>query len=555
MNLNFQKANPNRGDQSVFLKFTDPATDGTKVLLIDCGEGVDPQHSLGSNEELIGILITHAHTDHYIGLPDIIDDYENVPIISSPQTTSIIDFLLNNGIAAENSERGGTAWDIDAVSSQLQPAEDWQTITDGIDIRPIPVGHAVGAVGYLIDFEDGPVTRTIFCTGDFSFNSVCGNPGLDYPLPNIDILFVNTGSNPGDPQTHGESRDITTPLRNAIHSAHFGKEVLITAGGVSGIHVACLIDSVVATCEFDVDVTITGSIAKIYNRLGMDHPSINSIPNFSHPDEIVAPQTVTIAGPSRPVEGCSERIAQFIAPKDNSRIFQFTSNPTSITGQAGVLNYPYAMHPSESDIESFIKSVSPLHTILLHGDFNSRREFNDTFLWGISDTDSYNLYQGGRWAHPPWLSAIAAKRIKSKYALDSDTPSVDLPTAETQQVSLDREGLDVNNFSITTTETDESNGSTSYKYSVEASPKSNDSPGKITACSDGGSSTTTAGPTTAVDNSAEHSNSLSDQEADSIVEANATVIKNGEVALLKLPELAGFDDGEQVTVQIPSQRE
>ncbi len=93
-------------------------------------------------EGLMGILVTHEHIDHILGLSYFMKRYA-VPAIADPRTLSAIEQAFTN-------EPGLDAPEIIAHDSNALPVGSHRTIGD-IEVRSFPVSHdAAAPCGYLL---------------------------------------------------------------------------------------------------------------------------------------------------------------------------------------------------------------------------------------------------------------------------------------------------------------------------------------------------------------------------------------------------------------------
>ncbi|MCH7661576.1 MAG: MBL fold metallo-hydrolase, partial [Euryarchaeota archaeon] len=101
MNIGFRNANPRHGDESYYITIEDGIDGQRACLLVDSGPGVRVERDLGSDEYLAGILLTHAHLDHYRTLGENVRD--GAKIHTSPSTAAIVD-RLSEIAASEGAE-------------------------------------------------------------------------------------------------------------------------------------------------------------------------------------------------------------------------------------------------------------------------------------------------------------------------------------------------------------------------------------------------------------------------------------------------------------------
>jgi len=196
--VKYQNGNYDGGNQSTLFTFEYEQEAASYGILVDSGPDLDLDDKLGENEHLLATLLTHAHQDHIAGLDACLRDAS--PIYTSPATAAILEHTL-----AADAGRPGID-DPDPVINRLKVLDaDWTTLVRDIEVRPIPVGHAPGATGFLLRFDDD---EHIFVTGDFTRYDVAGNPGLD---PTFDGA-LQTGP---AIQTAGARILQTTPARSS----------------------------------------------------------------------------------------------------------------------------------------------------------------------------------------------------------------------------------------------------------------------------------------------------------------------------------------------------
>jgi ribonuclease Z len=118
---------------------------GGDRILIDCGEGTQRQlvRSAGLME-LTEILLTHFHSDHWLGLPGMLKTFDlrgrdrPLTIYGPPGVKSLIALVLRMG--------GRVAYPLDVVELEEGDLLD----RDGYRIAPVPVSHRGPALGYVL---------------------------------------------------------------------------------------------------------------------------------------------------------------------------------------------------------------------------------------------------------------------------------------------------------------------------------------------------------------------------------------------------------------------
>jgi ribonuclease Z len=122
------------------------------LWLVDCGEGTQRQMMRhGTGFALRGILITHLHGDHVLGLTGLLrtlalqDRTEPLSIWGPPGSASLLDALVH---------LGGRMTAYPVTVAELAPGE--AIACDGYDVAAFPVRHGVPAVGYVLREHDRP---------------------------------------------------------------------------------------------------------------------------------------------------------------------------------------------------------------------------------------------------------------------------------------------------------------------------------------------------------------------------------------------------------------
>lgn len=162
-------------------------------------------------EDLEAIFISHAHLDHVGSLPLIHQRYPEAPIFATPPTKDIALRMLHNTVTVMNifrEEKGlleypffehedlrplkGGIIDLEfqAISRKFPKGRKggYEKVRLRRNIRAhfLPSGHVLGAGGLII--HQGK--RTIYYTGDISFQDQALLAGAEIPLENINVLIL-----------------------------------------------------------------------------------------------------------------------------------------------------------------------------------------------------------------------------------------------------------------------------------------------------------------------------------------------------------------------------
>lgn len=403
MNVGFRNANPSHGNESYYITIEDGIDGKRACLLVDSGSGVRVEDDLGSDEYLAGILLTHAHLDHYRTLGENVAD--GAKIHTSPSTAAVIETIYREG------ERNYDLSGIEAVLEALNPVEDWHELRSDLAIHPIPAGHAPGAVGFVIRVLDGSQPVYALATGDFGFESVTGYPPIPTDLPvDIDMLFVNGAVD--------EESTTTTITKNALSRAREGSTVLATTGGLSGVEYAYLFGHAAERLDSEIAITVVGQIAKLYDDLEYDVPNVQSVATFSDPSEPLEAGGICLAGPEVPIGGSAKRLFGRIADDPAATLLQIGSSNERPIESAGctVYSYRHTSHPSLESVDRLVDSLVPIHTVVQHGNRSRfKGRYDETFTWTDTTRIPHTLYSDGDWQEPPWIDEEICTLIRESY--------------------------------------------------------------------------------------------------------------------------------------------
>lgn len=125
---------------------------GPERILVDCGEGTQRQMlaAIGGVAAIPTILLTHHHSDHYLGLPGLLktwagqDRTEPVTILGPPGT-----YQLVRGMAGIIGETG-----YPVVIREPEPGEPIRY--DGFALEPVRTRHVVFSYGWVLQEDPRP---------------------------------------------------------------------------------------------------------------------------------------------------------------------------------------------------------------------------------------------------------------------------------------------------------------------------------------------------------------------------------------------------------------
>lgn len=396
VDVSYQHANPKTGNESILLRFGYEGRPGHACLLIDAGEEVDIDTLLGPDDHLVGTCLTHAHLDHYQSLPTCVRD--GGPLFVSPATATILDEVLD--VAAEHHDLATTS----ALEEAVVEVEGWTDVCPGVQLHPIPAGHAPGAVGYVVRFEDAAGPHDILVTGDFTFEACAGHPGFDLDISvNVEALFLSgaTAEPPGEV--------LTDALGDALTQALDGGRTLLTTGALTGVQMATLLAAANDAFTLDVPVRLVGQAAKLFDRLCYSHPAVETVPVFDDPHSCLTPGTISVAGPEVPSHDSSGRMYGALKHDATAGVVQVITGGHSPVRSGGCTTtaHSLAMHPPESVLRTVVERLEPAQTVMTHCRSTPKR-YNEwpTCVWSPGDDEVHTLYVDGTWQRPPWMAAV-----------------------------------------------------------------------------------------------------------------------------------------------------
>lgn len=407
MNLSYQNANPYAGRESVLVRIDGLLADQTICILIDSGAGVDVDEMLADDEYLTAVCLTHAHLDHYRTLGENLRD--GAQVYAASDTARILEDVYEAGARYHDFNQ------FDDVLDSLTALDGWTTIVNGLRVRPLPAGHTPGAASLLFAIEDDDTQRTVLASGDFSTRRAAGYPGFSTDLPiDIDVLLLSAASNP-------EFEDhVTEALGTIYERARDGSTVLVTAGGLKGVHLGYLIGHFADDHASSVPIQLVGQTATLAERLEYDVPGMTTTPEFTDPTSVLEPGGVTIAGPDVPTVQpgtSSARLFETIKDDPGATLVQIPASgePPVQTATCTVHQYSLSNHPTRTTIDSVVESLEPIHVVILHQTGPEASQYKDkfdSFVWATNDDKQYTLLNETGWTPPSWVSEWTEQRVE-----------------------------------------------------------------------------------------------------------------------------------------------
>jgi len=444
MQVRFQRANHRTGNESLVLKFDGAVGDQTACLLVDSGRGVDVTSLLGDDEYLAGLLLTHAHLDHFRSLGENVVD--GAPVLAAEPTAAVLETVL-----AENDSNDRVTGDVDDALDALEGVAGWRTLLgdDALRVHPVPAGHAPGAAGFVVQFYDDDVARNLLVTGDFTRTGAGGYPALPDDLSlDVEAMVVNVAT---ADDFHGA---FTAAVEATLARATQGFTTLATTGALSGVHLGRVLAATADRFDHDVDVRLVGQAAKLYADLALPTEAVTLAPEFADPATVLGDGEVTIAGPETPVGGSAKRLFEAVEDDENAALVQVTSGALDPVTSAGCATDEFELrpHPTEDVVDDVVAAYDPLHVVAAHESGDALDAYKDkyaAFVWANQDAIEQTLFEDGDWQAPPWVSERAERYVYGNTnefggdAADGGTVDGSLPDVTAGPVRLGAEGLDV----------------------------------------------------------------------------------------------------------------
>lgn len=551
MKISFTNANPRSTGESFLLKFDSSATESTECILVDSGADVDVSSLLDEDDHLAGILLTHAHSDHYLTLPV---NSSEVPIFTSPNTARLLPSVLQ-----ANADPLGIDGDIEDVLENTRPVDEWVQVIPNVDVRAVPAGHAIGACGFVLCIDDVEdiEEQHILVTGDFTRRPVAGNAGLPLGYPaEIDAVFFNTAMD------NRGTEPLTESLNEIVESVLGGGPTLVAADGLVGLQYAHLITGIAEERNLNITIALVGQAASLYDCLDRDHHAITTVPCFDDErrHEILSQNDVCIAGPNSLQSGSSKCLFEKVEDNPCARVVAVGSSVSEAGDPANISRYPYVGHPSRERGEDVVKALHPKEIVIEHGNFDRYGTiFDFGYTWARDDSTNYTLYEDGSWCPPEWVGETTRRRVEAAHygngmggiSVDNDElytemwPSVEatVTTPEEEGVDLDQVAGNINQGKADTTQSE-------AKYSTASAEQAGCSSERkvlstMVATSDGGTTQVGTGVGTETKPHSSRSSCIEQVERKRLVEATEDFLNK-----IRLPENGGSSDCETVSATV-----
>lgn len=173
-------------------------------LLIDAGlrpgalgEAALPKLALLRDHPPAAMVLTHAHLDHVAALPLVVSAFPRLEVYCTPATARIASTVLSDTLKVSG-EQGAPLFDARMMKralERLRPTATFERIESGdLAFSFRPAGHLLGAVGVMIESEDGRV----FHTGDFSNVATPTTDAAFMPPEEEPVVAVVSESTYGD---------------------------------------------------------------------------------------------------------------------------------------------------------------------------------------------------------------------------------------------------------------------------------------------------------------------------------------------------------------------
>ncbi|MCB1229839.1 MAG: MBL fold metallo-hydrolase, partial [Verrucomicrobiae bacterium] len=412
---------------------------GARVIL---DAGTHPQHdgfdTLPRLEDLPdddvdGIIVTHAHHDHIGALPVVCRYFPQAPVYATEETLDIGEAMLHNSVNVMNAQRrelGIAAYplythrEIDEIAPGWLPRKFGQRFSLGPDgglaTTFLPAGHVLGAAGVV--FRDAG--RTVFYTGDVHFEDQTLCTAADFSNlegDKLDALIIETTRGDSERRPDYTRESEVDRLINAIaETLDRGGSVMLPVFALGKTQELLLIlhEAIRSGRLPSIPVHIGGlstKITQLFDRLSdrvrrhhrgfriLDHFPELVVPSRKDPLPPYGPGRIyAISSGMMSENTVSNKFAHHFLPDPNNAIlFVGYADPDTPGGRilaaepgekvslndrdAGrrlpvdcrVEKFDFSGHAPRDQLLDFILRTDPRHVLLVHGDAPARQWFID----------------------------------------------------------------------------------------------------------------------------------------------------------------------------------
>lgn len=441
MDLTYHHLNSRTPDAAFLFRFH-LTTGMNPTILVDPGPGTDVSEAMGDDDYLAGVLLTHLHRDHCGSLPSNVEP--GVRIYTSETNRQLIEETF---VAQDSSIPDAPDWGQSGVDRAMQSPDGWAEITEDIHIRLVPVGHALGATGFIIRFPADGEWVHLFVAGDVSFHSVGGTQPAPRRLPvSPEIMLVNA-----PPNAMEQEATLTPALKSILEVLSRDQTVMVASNALTSIQFALLLEEIMAKSEA-VDerrIHITEIAGQMFQVLGCESEMVQAATDYRTTASELSHGEIVLSGPADLQSGGAAEMHQVVTEMGGETVqLRATEGRQAANTDDIGTTYEYSAHATGEQLVRYIRGVSPVHAILGHGgDERVMDDLTNCFVWTGPTTEKRTLYtdQGG-WQPIPWLSDSAKQKIfdgidrRDGWIGDEE---VEWPHPSRGAVALKQEGIDL----------------------------------------------------------------------------------------------------------------
>lgn len=412
------------------------------------------------------MLLTHAHLDHVAALPLVKRMFPHLPVYATRATKRIALEVLSDAVKVSESQGAPlyTLGEVTHAVANMTELNMHQPVSfQGGQLRVYPAGHILGAVGALIETDEG----CVFHTGDFSNIAGLTTPAAYQPSTPVPVDAVVSESTYGDtplPSRKQQVQQFIEAIRGVFEG---GGRVLIPtfALGRAQELTLLLVNHMMSGVLPQVPIYLDGlvrSLTHAFEELLGEMPEKlqNQAANIGSPflregvtlvkdrkqrERIIGSQqpAVILASSGMLTGGVSPRYARAVLEEPASALFivgyQDAESPgrrllelerggdvllptgrngdfESVPASCLVSRYYLSAHADRVGILAHLSRYPSQHAVLMHGETNARLTLMDALK---KDRHVHTPYNG------EWVDLLA----KSRYARHELRPQASPPSA------------------------------------------------------------------------------------------------------------------------------